>query len=127
MDAFRQLVVVRQDPGRAEAEGDHAGAGQCGDVDDQIGFCFGGQDESVGEDKPTLSVRVVHFDGLASADCEDITGAGRRTARHILGNRSERGDLDRQAEPGYGNGGADDCRRTGHVQFHRLHRCAGLD
>ena len=61
--AVAHRVVVGHDPAGAVAEGHLLGAGQGGDVDEDVGAVLRGAHEGVGEDQPALGVGVEHLDG----------------------------------------------------------------
>ena len=94
-DQLAQGVVVRQHPGRTLAKPDDAGAGEGGDVDEEIGLLLGRDDESVGEDEAAFGIGVVHLDGRTAADRQHVARSGRRATDHVLGHRSDAGDAHR--------------------------------
>jgi hypothetical protein len=60
-----QAVVVRHQPGDPLAEGDHAGTGERGEVDDRDGRLLDGEAQAVGQDQPPLGVGVEDLDRRA--------------------------------------------------------------
>ena len=84
-----QGLVVAEDAGDPVAERRHAGAGQGGDVDDQVGLRLGGERQRVGEHQPALGVGVEHLDGRAAVHREHVAGTGRVAGEHVLGHRHE--------------------------------------
>ena len=126
-DRRAQLLVVAHDTEDVRAEGDDAGSGEGGDVEDLVGAGLGGQGHAVGEDHAALGVGVEDLDGHAVAHGDDVTGALCVAAGHVLGEAEVAGDRDVELELGGGDDGRGHGGGAGHVGLHRRHAGGGLD
>ena len=121
-----RVVVVAHEAGDAGAEGDHAGAGERGQIDDGVGCLLGRLGQAVGQDQTTLGVGVDHLDRGAVADREDIAGAGGVGTEHVVGRRHQAGHLHPRGEGGDRGHGGDHRGPAAHVPVHAVHAVRGL-
>ena len=104
------------------------GAGEGAQVDEQVGFeAAVGVGEGVGDHDPALGDGVVDLTGQAAVVADHVAGAVGGAGDHVLGERGQAGHLDRQAQGGGGQGGADDRGGAAHVLAHEQHVLAGLE
>ena len=87
---------------------------------------FSGVGERVAENQPSLRVGVVHFDGLAVAHAQDVSGPLRPPARHVLRHGRESDDAHRQPQS-RPRAARENRRRAHHVVLHLAHRGGGLE
>jgi hypothetical protein len=120
-------LVVGHHARGAVAEGDHAGPGERGDVDDRIGLRLGREAERVGQDQASLGIGVEHLDRLAVAGPQHVADARGVTAEHVVGQRQVRRDLHLRRHDRDEGHGPEDRGRARHVGLHRLHARRGLD
>ncbi len=66
--AVAQVVVVGHDRAHPVAERHHLGAGEGGDVDEDVGLLLARGDQAVGEHEAALGVGVEHLDGAPAVD-----------------------------------------------------------
>ena len=93
----------------------------------EVGLALDGPAERVGEHQPALGIGVGDLDRRAVVRREHVAGPERRAADHVLRERGEAGDPDRQPEPGDGEHRLHDGGGAGHVLLHRRHAGRGLD
>ncbi len=116
-----QLVVVAHQAGGVAAQGDNAGTGQGGDIDHAGGLEAFGVGQRVAQHQAAFGIGVENFNGLAGHAGDDVAGARRGAARHVLGRGDQANQIDRQLQAGdrldhaeYGCGAA-------HVVLHLVH------
>ncbi len=70
-----KIVMVSHQAGGGAPEGDHAGAGEGGDVDQCFRFEAFGVGQGIAEDEAAFCVGVADFDGFAGHAGNDVRGA----------------------------------------------------
>ncbi|MCY1404574.1 hypothetical protein D9M71_197860 [compost metagenome] len=120
------FVVAHQARGMT-AQGDHAGAGQGGDVDYSLGFEPCGVGQGVAQHQAAFGVGVEDFHGLPAHGADDIARTGGVTARHVFGARQQADQVDRQLQFQHGSQGAEHAGGAAHVVFHLVHAGARLE
>ncbi len=92
-----ERVVVGVDRHDVRAERDAGGAGQRGEVDEQVGRLLAGERQRVGEHQPPFGVGVADLDADALAALEDVAGAEGGAGDGILDRRNQHAQAHRQA------------------------------
>ena len=85
----RERVVLGIEGRKLRAERHARGAGEGGEVEDEIGLLLVGERQRVGEDETTLRVRVADLDGEPLAARQDVAGPEGRARNGILDRRNE--------------------------------------
>ena len=122
-----ECVVVGKQSAVVVAEGDDAGAGEGGHVDDGggfVAFCVG---EGVAEDEAAFGVGVEDFDGEAGHGGDDVAGFGGVACGHVFAGGDEADDVDFWLGFTEGFKCAEQRCRATHVVFHFVHACAGFE
>ncbi len=123
-----ELVVLGHHAAGMVAQGDHAGAGQGGDIDHGFWLAvLAGPVDRIGQDHPALGIGVVHLDGLAVHRGDDIARPIGLAVGHVLDRSDHAVDVDRQSETRHGLDRADRRGGTTHVELHLLHQLARFD
>ena len=122
-----QLIVIREQSRRFAGQCDHARAGERGVIDQMIGLELRCIMQRVAEDHSPFGVGVDDLHGLAIHHRDDVARLVCAAARQIVRRRNGAGDLHSQIELRRRFDGADDRRRSAHVEFHLLHSFRGLD
>ena len=125
-DPVDQGGVLAEEPGGAGSEGDRAGPGEGGQVDDGVGPGLRRQAQAVGQDQAALGVGVEDLDGGAAADREHVADPDGVGSDHVLDQGQVAGDLHLGAQGAQCAHGADDGGGAAHVAVHALHALARL-
>ena len=127
VDSGSEIVIVGPQAGGFVAEGNDAGTGEGGKVNDVLGVVVGPcLPQTVGEDQTSLGVGVEHLNGFSREGGDDVTGSLCVGCRHVLGHAGDADDLPGIAAGGKGFHGAEDGGGTAHVVLHFVHVCTGL-
>ena len=103
------------------AQGDDAGTGERGHVDDRRRLEALGVGEGVAQHQPALGVGIEDLDRLARHRGDDVARACGRTRRHVLGGRDDHRQVDLELHLRHGLQGAEHRARAGHVVLHLVH------
>jgi hypothetical protein len=123
-----EVVVGGEQPRDPAAQRHRHGAGEGGDVDDDVGLQVAvGVGQPVGEHQPALGIGVQHLDGAPAVLRDDVAGSLRRTARHVLGGADQGRDAQREAQVGHGAQGPQHGGSAAHVGLHGEHAVVGLE
>mmetsp|Transcript_23227 Transcript_23227/g.55015 ORF Transcript_23227/g.55015 Transcript_23227/m.55015 type:complete len:219 (-) Transcript_23227:253-909(-) len=109
------------------AQGDAGGAGQCRQVDDQVGLALGRVSQRVTQDDAALGVGIADLDVQALAGLDDITRPEGIARDRVLHRGNQELQPHRQLE---GHDQAGQAQRIGgaaHVLLHLAHAVAALD
>ncbi len=121
-----QCFVVGEEPAGVRPQRDDAGAGERRDVDHAGGVEALGVGERVVEDEASLGVGVEDLDRDAGHRSDDVAGAARVAAGHVLDRRHESDDVERELQPRERLEQADHAARAAHVVLHLVQQRAGL-
>ena len=116
-----ERVVIGEQGGKVGAERDPRGAGQGGEIEDQLGLLLGRAGERVGEDQPPLRVGIADLDGEPLAALQDVAGPEGVAGDGILDRRDDQVQADRQAAEHDQAGEGERVRGAAHVLLHQPH------
>ncbi len=91
-----ERVVAGVDGHDVGTERDAGGAGEGGEIDDEVGRLLAGEGERIGEDEAAFGIGVADLDGQALAALEDVAGAEGGAGDGILDRRNEDAQAQRQ-------------------------------
>src|SRR5690606_33002850 len=122
-----QFVVVGQQAGGVVAQGNDAGAGEGGQVNDSgwVEFLYVG--EGVAQYQAAFGIGVEDFNGHAAEGGYDVTRAGGAAVWHVLGGSNDRDYVDFGLGLGQHLHCAEYAGGAAHVVFHFVHAFAGLE
>lgn len=121
-----QLLVVREERRRVGV-GDELSAGQSREVEDGVHAHFHRVGHGIGEDEPTLGVRVRDLDGHAAHRRVDIARAHRARTDAILDERHDEVDVAREADHASEPTHEREDAGGSHVELHVPHGVPGLE
>src|SRR5690554_2546155 len=122
-----QFVVVGQQAGGVVAQGNDAGAGEGGQVNDSGWVEFLDVGEGVAQYQAAFGVGVEDFNGHAAEGGYDVTRAGGAAVWHVLGGSNDRDYVDFGLGLGQYLHCAEYAGGAAHVVFHFVHAFAGLE
>ncbi len=118
--------MLAHQAGGLVAQGDHAGAGQGGHVDQRGRLEALRVGQRVAQDQAALGVGVADFDGLAGHGGDHVRRAVGVAVDRVLHRRHHHHQVQRQPGLDRGDEGADDVGATAHVVLHFLDAALGL-
>ena len=120
-------LIVGENPGDVPTEGDHAGTGQCGHINNPSRLQVGHDVEHVGQYDPPLSIGIVNFDCGAAAGGNDIPQLVGGCTIHIFHQADRCDHIDRQFEGRNRGDRPEGGGRARHVALHRQHAVRGFE
>ncbi len=122
-----KFAVVREEGRQVGAERDAGSTRQRRHVDHQVRCVFIGIGQRIGEDQPSLGIRIVDLHGQALAASVDIAGAEGVGRNRILDDRNDDAQVDLELGVHNHQRQAHDVGSTAHVLLHQQHRGCRLD
>ena len=93
-----ERVVIGEQSGQIRPERDPGGAGQGGEIEDQLGLLLAGAGERVAEDQAAFRIGIADLDGEALAALQDIAGPEGGARYGILDRRDQQMQPHRQLQ-----------------------------
>ena len=113
--------------GHAPPQGDDAGPGQGGQVDDGLGLKASGIGQGIGQDQASLGIGVDDLDGLAVHGGDDVAGLVSTATGQVLGSGHEAHHVQGQFELADGEHGPQDGGAAAHIAAHAVHLLGRLE